>query len=557
MKKAWALSKVYINSIYGFSRIKSDLKKDAKSAFKIIGFFILILMSLSSFATMFVAFNIQFFDVLKKQNLQGLVITNSIISASIFTLIFGFLGVISTYFIDKEGDIILSMPLKPWEVFFSRFALTYIYEALTALFIMASGFIVYGVKNGEGPVFYVISILISALIPIAPMVFIYFIVVPLMRFGSIFKKKDTVMIFSGVVAIIFAVGIQFMSSYLTKFQKNPEVLSKMLTSQDGFIAVAGRIYFPSIWGSYAIVHSTSFNGLLYLLVFAVFSILCMAALLKLMSKTYIESIIGSGEVKSKNKKFTSEEFKQKLNKRSKFSTLLFREIKLMNREPVHFLNGPMVIFIMPAILGAVFYIQKGQAGLDINKLLSLPMGMYYGTLIVAALGTFLGVSTNITSSSISREGKTFMHIKSMPISPKEFILPKLVHGFIFVIIASVISCLLGLVVAKLPLINCIVAFIISILLSLPLLIIGMLIELKWPKLNWDNPTKAMKQNVNVVIITFGQMIVLVLIGFIITNVAASPLYTYLGLGFVAIILTLILYKILIGYANKRYYEIET
>jgi ABC-2 type transport system permease protein len=555
MKKALALSKVYINSLYGISRFVSDIKKNRKSAVKSAALAILILFSLSGFISMFVLSNIKLFDVLKPVGQQGLIITNSIIFATLFIFVFGFMGIITTYFIDKEGDIILSMPLKPWEIFFGKFSTNYIYEAMVSFIIMSTGFIVYGIKSKEGIIFYIAAIVITALLPLIPLVINYLIIVPVMKVGSIFKKKDTVMIVAGFIGIAFAVEIQGVTQSLNRSIENPEILAEKLTSQNGLISIAGKIYPPSIWGTYAMTDILSIKGTLYFIAFAVTSILALILMLKFMSAFYIQSIVGSNEVKKSEKKYSEKEFQGKLKKNNKFYSLIKREVRIMNREPVYFLNGPMVILILPIIFGAMFYFQNDSNVININRLLSYPMSSHYATLGVAAIGTFLGVSTNITPSSISREGKAFIHIKSMPISPWEFVIPKLIHGGLFVVLASVISCIFGYVFLKLHLLNIFFAFVMSIAVSMPILIVGLLLELKWPKLDWDNLAKAMKQNVNVVIIMFGSIFILVILGVLTVSIIKTPLYAYVFIIMLSGLASACLYALLLKYSNKRFYEI--
>jgi ABC-2 type transport system permease protein len=556
MRKAWVLSRMYINSLYGLSGFINDLKKNRKSAIKTIGLIVLIIFSLSGFVSMFVVSNIKIFDILKAFGQQGIVITNTIIFSVLFTIIFGFMGVIGTYFIDKEGDIILSMPLKPWEIFFSKFATNYVYEAIVSLIIMATGFIVYGVKSGEGILFYLISIIVALILPVIPLSINYFIIIPIMKMGNILKKKDSVMMIGGLIGIGFAIALQGITQSLGKSIENPEMLAEKLASPNGLVSIAGKAYFPSIWATHAIVDSGTFSGVIYLLIFIGISSAAFIGLLSFMSNLYVQSVIGSGEVRKVNRKYDEKELKNKYKQQNVFYSMLKREIRLMNREPVHFLNGPMVILIMPLIFGAMIYFQGNINGLDINKALSLKNANYYLTLGIAAVGVFLGVSTNITSSCISREGKTFMHIKSMPVSPKQFITAKIVHGTIFSVIASLLMAFIGYWILKMPLLNASLSFVVSIIVALPLLLTGVFVDLTWPKLDWDNPTKAMKQNVNVVIIMFGQMFVLLIEGLIIINLIKVPFYSYVTLIVFSLVISGILFKFLLKYSVRRFYEIE-
>jgi ABC-2 type transport system permease protein len=555
MKKAWVLSKLYINSLYGINNFIHDIKSNKKAALKTVGLIVLIVLSLSGTVGMFIGLNIKLFDALKKVNQQGIIITMSVITSSIITLVFGMIGIVATYFVEKEGDLILSMPIKAWQILVAKFASNYVYEAILSTVIMATGFMVYGIKSGSSPFYYIICIIVSFAVPLIPMTIGYLVVIPLMRAGSILRKKDFTMIMSGVMAMIFAFGIQYLSQIMIKVESNPAEIISKLSSKDGLVSFAGKIYFPSIWATYGITDYTSIKGIVNLIIFAGISILVVGLLITLMSGVYATSIEGSQEV-TKRKKFTSNEFKQNLKRKSKFSALLAREIKMMNREPVYFLNGPLIIFIMPAILGFAFFMQKSDLSKELEKITTLNNSQFYTTLMVAAFSVFLGVTVNITSTCISREGKAFEVIKALPIETKEYLNAKLAHGLLFGIIASLMCSVLGWYIFKMEFANILLAFMIGMLVMLPILISGIILELSWPKLIWDNPQKAMKQNLNGMIIVLGIMFVLPLLGFLIFKFVSNPLLGYVILTLFPVALSIVLYKALLDYGEKRFLDIE-
>lgn len=555
MRKAWILIKFYINSLYGISGFFNDLKDNRKAAFKKIAFIVLMCFAFSGTIAMFVAFNIKMFDVLKTVNQQGLIITIAVIVASMITLVFGMIGIIATYFVEKEGDIVLSMPIKAWHILAAKFTTNYIYEGILSLIIMATGFMVYGIKSDSGPVFYIVSMLMALLVPVIPLTIGYIIVIPLMRAGSILRKKDFTMIISGIIAIGFAVGFQFLSQAMVKISNNPVTMMLKLTSQDGMVSYAKKIYYPSVWATYGITKCTTIDGIINLIFYIGISLMLLALLIVLMSGVYATSIEGSQEV-TKSKKYTAHELKATLRSRSTFRALLNREIKLMNREPVYLLNGPLIILIMPLIFGIMLFAQKGEFSRSLDSLRNISNANYYITLCIAGIAIFLGISVNITSTCISREGKAFDILKSMPIDPEKYLKAKLIHGLIFGALAAVMCNIIGELVFGLGALSMLLAFVIAILMMTPVLIAGIVVELTWPKLIWDNPQKAMKQNMNGVIIIVGSMCVIPLVGFLVYKFLKEPAYGYLALMIFPFLATILSYKFLMKYGKKRFYEIE-
>ncbi|MCH5138958.1 transporter, partial [Clostridiaceae bacterium UIB06] len=109
-------------------------------------------------------------------------------------------------------------------------------------------------------------------------------------------------------------------------------------------------------------------------------------------------------------------------------------------------------------------------------------------------------------------------------------------------IAMVVVLLVGFILVKpqvyLP--------IIILLFSLPAItfisIIGIIIDLNFPKLNWDNEVKAVKQNFNLVITLFIGMISAVLIGFLVIKFQNYSFIVSVSLSLILLIIDFILYK---------------
>lgn len=336
MKKAWALTKIYIESYYGVMSLINDIKSNKKMALKKIGFLVLILFSFSGVLPMVIFYNINMYNVLKPINQQGLMLTNMMISITIFMLAFGLLGIVATYFLGPERTLLLSMPFKPWQVFISRFFINYLSELLIAFAFMLPAIIIYGTNEGMGFIYYIISILIILFIPIIPMVICYLLLTPVMRFAGFLKNKDTMMKLSIVFVLIIVVSMQYFSKFMMSVERDPNIIVKSMMSPNGMVNVVGRIYYPSIIATNAILGSLSIIGWINLILFLAISALAVFLLMNTMANLYYNSNIGSDEVGKSKKHYDNNQLKGRLKKRGIIISMLSRERKLMNREPVHF-----------------------------------------------------------------------------------------------------------------------------------------------------------------------------------------------------------------------------
>lgn len=220
----------------------------------------------------------------------------------------------------------------------------------------------------------------------------------------------------------------------------------------------------------------------------------------------------------------------------------------MNREPVYLLNGPFVIFLIP-LLFLFMFISDSKQLIEINNIIKSQKNILN---IFVVFIIFLGTSTSITSSCISREGNGIYVLKTLPIRAIDIIKAKFLHGALFGAIGAVITS--GLMIyLNFSIKDALLVFVIGNLWLFVVYIIGILIDLRYPKLDWDTPTKAMKQNVNVVITLFISM---AFIGFIILmGLIKNKMLSMFAIILVPIILLVILYNFLINNVDRLYSRI--
>ena len=127
----------------------------------------------------------------------------------------------------------------------------------------------------------------------------------------------------------------------------------------------------------------------------------------------------------------------------------------------------------------------------------------------------LGSMGNPLSSSFSREGKHIWLMKSLPISVKDQLLGRMLLGLVFqiIIIAPLFALLVFLM--KPPIDLLISLFVGNCLSSVIVGLLGLTVDSIRPKLVWDNPQEAMKQNLNIMISMFSSWAFVGLIAFIV------------------------------------------
>ena len=210
----------------------------------------------------------------------------------------------------------------------------------------------------------------------------------------------------------------------------------------------------------------------------------------------------------------------------------------------------LVISIAICIKGdEAFKIILKTTEIDINTTISL---LFYGLIL------FTGTITSITSSSISLEGKTINITKSLPVKETTILNAKILMCMIielpFILFADIIYVIVYHP-SILSMLSLLITSFSSVILSA---VIGLLINLKYPKMNASNDTEVVKQSMSSMLSVFIGMAI-----FIISMLLIGYLSDYLKIDHLTIIhsllisiITLILYKVLLVKGPKEYKSIN-
>ena len=172
--------------------------------------------------------------------------------------------------------------------------------------------------------------------------------------------------------------------------------------------------------------------------------------------------------------------------KSQFRVLLKKELRLLFSSPMYAIN---------TLLGSVFVLIGGIALTVISiKLGGLEVAMSFA-IIMQALFAFSLMISPTTAVSISVEGNTFYLMKTMPISTKKLLNTKLFVNILVATIPAFISATVFAFALKGGSVWFILLGILnSVLYSVLGGNLGLLFNLLFPMMKWDNINKAVKQS---------------------------------------------------------------
>jgi len=322
----------------------------------------------------------------------------------------------------------------------------------------------------------------------------------------------------GVLGLVFALGFNVYYQRMMVKLGGPAALAAMVGGADSMVARIGSAYPPAAFAWRAMSEPASGRAVLSMLGLIGSCVALPALALLLLSGAYVRSLVGFNEahVKKLTRAGADAFIARRIRAGSPFAGLVAREINMMNREPMYLLNGPFVVVLMPVIIGVMLAVQKDAflSDPDMAGVLAM-LGSGQGAAIAGLVGAFMGTSTSIACTALSRDAKALPFIKSLPVSPRSYMLAKLCHALVFAAFGVAVGVGLMAFVLRLGVVDALAAAAAALALSILLNLAALWLDTANPRLSWDNPIAAMKQNPNSVIAILGCMGLLVGAGFLV------------------------------------------
>jgi ABC-2 type transport system permease protein len=550
----FSLLKLYLTSTYDFGTFFSWFRQGPKGLAKGLGAIILFLYVIAAFGFFLFISSYQTYVSLKPFNMEAVVIQNGIVSATVITWVFGFITCLATYSMTGAESFLLSLPLKPRALFGAKFALVYVSEAAMAFLMVAVSTGVYAFFERPGPLFYAYALFIAILTPLLPMAAFYFILVPLMKTVRFLRRRDVVTILGGVLGVGLAMGWQLTYQRMMMRMGDAEWVLKNLADPGSAMARLAGAFPPARWAAQALNGYSTAGGAGAFFLYAGVQVTALALALLVLAGPYARSLTSFNETYITKLKDSGGFIGASFKGRSQFAACLKREILIMLREPAYLLNGPFVIILMPIIF-SVMYLSLREELLKDMPFLTESASLNARSIAAMGFAAFLGSMTSITATSISREGKQFWFVKSLPLKPLPYLGAKLAHGLAYCVFSAVAAPILISLIAPLGAVKCVLAGFAGFGISAFLNVAGLFMDTLNPRLEWPNAMVSIKQNPSAVVAALGGMAfvggICALGGFLSERSFFLPL-----VGAAGTVLAAIAFRLYYPWARKRLEALE-
>lgn len=386
----------------------------------------------------------------------------------------------------QDNQLLLSLPISPMAVLGSRMLVLYLYDLVLGAIVLVPATLAWGGEAG----FWVRTGLSVILLPLFPLCLSCFfgwligLLTVRMRYKNLFSVILTVL-FLGAYFLLYAKANAAIQAILTNGQAVAETVEGVLHA----FYLFGR-GMTGEWGQ--------------LLLFFLETVLLFALVCWVLSRTFIRIATTPRRV-ARRAWHLSE-----VQAGTAESALLKKELGRFFGSSVYLLNAGIGALMM--LIGAAALVVKrgdvAQAAVQLARLSPDLMPMF-AILILC----FLCGMVDLTTSSISMEGKNLWVLKSLPVTPGQIFRAKLRAHLLIGLPPLLISDAVILWVLRPAVAMGIMVVLVPVAFAVCSAAAGLVVNLRLPKLDWDSEAQAVKQSAASMISILGGMGVTALLAF--------------------------------------------
>ncbi len=447
--------------------------------------------------------SVTFYRLLAPLGLQSILISLFLSMGVILVFLFGILYVISIFYYSSDVEKILPLPLRADEIIGAKLLVTAAYEYIFLTVLVAPALVVYGISSGAGLPYYLMSLVVLIALPVIPLCLSAILVMLVMRFTTFARNKDRFSMISGLLAMGLALAFVFASQSMVSFSQK-DLANLVGSSADNLARITATVFPGTSFAAAALGGASGWQSLGQLGLLLLTAAAAVAVTLQLGRLLYFKGVIGLSAGTASRRRLTAKELDQAGTGGSAFWTYVLKDVRILLRTPIFFMNNVLMNFLWPVfILIPLLANEEGDSMAQVLQMLrqtafgSDSSGSALALAIVFGASCFIAGTNGITESALSREGKLLYIMKILPMSYTRQLWAKLTVGILMSLCGTLILIIIFVALIQPPL-----WFILLLAMMLPgatLLpnLSGLVFELFWPKLNWENEQKAVKQNLNV------------------------------------------------------------
>ncbi|MGN1317209.1 MAG: hypothetical protein ACI4VW_09160 [Acutalibacteraceae bacterium] len=426
----------------------------------------------------------------------------------------------SSLYTAKDNDLLLSLPIPPGKILAVRVTGVYLMGLMYELIIAIPTMLVYFITVKPGALSVVFNLLL-------PFVLSFLVLTLSCIFGFLVAAISSRVKRKNILTVILS--LVFIAGYYYIYGSAYKIIQSILASPEK-IGNSIKILYP--------LYQMGLGAQGKPLSFLIFTLIVAAMLFVtylVLSKSFLY-------VATADKGAVKKAYKEKTSKAASLEkALLIKELRRFTGCPIYMMNCGLGIIMMP-IAAVVVLVKSG----DIFAMISKMPGEYMGIIPLLATAAVCAVSTfnDITSPSVSLEGKNLWLVQSFPISAKAVLHAKIKLHLLLTVIPTVLLGICVCIALKISALQSILILVFSVVFVVLMALIGLALNLKMPNLNWTDPTVPVKQSLCVMIALFGGWaIIMAMAGiYLLVMKFITPLVYLVAISVAAVVVSALLLR---------------
>ena len=388
------------------------------------------------------------------------------------------------FFFSKELEFVLPLPIKSKELLIAKFNTVVFMSYMTEIIFGLIPLILYGVSNYTGFDYFIWMLLLLILLPIIFVTIIGLFTIILMKIFGFIKNKT---VLQNVVSIILILLLLFLEDKLIGNMDN-------LQETNYFITPLVQI----------LTGTVILEKVKYLVILLGLDVISLIIFIVIGEKFYLKMLLKSLTITKRRLKLAERKQVEIKSRKTKVGRqYIKKEFKMLFKQPIFFMQTvfPVIMVLISVIMITNVLIPIIDSGIQNNETIREQIGSLNFTtevicVILGVLQCMFSLSS-ISLTAISREGKSAIFMKYIPVSYyKQFLYKNVVQVLLNVIVSMVVLGIVYYYIPKIGLINILLMFIISIFINLINSYLMLLVDLKKPYLNWNSEHSVVKRNDN-------------------------------------------------------------
>lgn len=389
----------------------------------------------------------------------------------------------SGLYLAKDNDLLFSMPIPVDYIIASRLLGVYLMGLMYSAVVIIPAVVVYIIKNGISAANLIGGILLTLNISLIVLVLSCILGWVVAKLSQKLKNKSFITV---------VISLVFIAAYYFVYFKAQSVINELIEN----VAVYGSKFKASAYPLYVFGRSGEGDALSLLVVTAAVALLCVLTWLVL-KNTFIG--IATTSVASSHTAYKEKKTKRKSVRGAMFS----KEMARFTSSPNYMLNcglgslGYLIILVLMLI--------KGKVVLGaLSEFFESKELVFY--LMIAAL-SMISAMNDITSPSVSLEGKSIWIAQSLPVKPEDALRAKICMHVAITAVPAIIASVGCALVLGMDIMYSIFSLVIPLAFIVFYAELGLTIDLKRPNLAWTSEIIPIKQSLGVMISLLGGWVI--------------------------------------------------